>query len=104
MKAISIVPGTPSAHLADAAEPAIAAPDEVKLRVVRVGVCGTDREEVGGGRADAPAGKPELVIGHEMMGQVVAVGSAVKRVQPGDLILLVVFGAGLTWGAAVIEW
>jgi len=22
----------------------------------------------------------------------------------GDLILLVVFGAGLTWGAAVIEW
>jgi 3-oxoacyl-[acyl-carrier-protein] synthase III len=26
---------------------------------------------------------------------------AIKR---GDLILLVVFGAGLTWGAAVIEW
>lgn len=26
------------------------------------------------------------------------------RVQRGDLILLVVFGAGLTWGAAVIEW
>jgi 3-oxoacyl-[acyl-carrier-protein] synthase-3 len=26
------------------------------------------------------------------------------RVNRGDLILLVVFGAGLTWGAAVIEW
>ena len=26
------------------------------------------------------------------------------RVQRGDLILLIVFGAGLTWGAAVIEW
>lgn len=26
------------------------------------------------------------------------------RIQRGDLILLVVFGAGLTWGAAVIEW
>ena len=26
------------------------------------------------------------------------------KVQRGDLILLVVFGAGLTWGAAVIEW
>src|SRR6516225_3998327 len=25
-------------------------------------------------------------------------------VQAGDLLLLVVFGAGLTWGAAVIEW
>jgi 3-oxoacyl-[acyl-carrier-protein] synthase-3 len=27
-----------------------------------------------------------------------------SRVQRGDLILLMVFGAGLTWGAAVIEW
>ena len=26
------------------------------------------------------------------------------RIQRGDLVLLVVFGAGLTWGAAVIEW
>jgi 3-oxoacyl-[acyl-carrier-protein] synthase-3 len=31
-----------------------------------------------------------------------AVGSG--KVSRGDLILLVVFGAGLTWGAAVIEW
>jgi 3-oxoacyl-[acyl-carrier-protein] synthase-3 len=29
---------------------------------------------------------------------------ATGKVQRGDLILLVVFGAGLTWGAAVIEW
>jgi 3-oxoacyl-[acyl-carrier-protein] synthase III len=29
---------------------------------------------------------------------------AAKKIQRGDLILLVVFGAGLTWGAAVIEW
>lgn len=27
-----------------------------------------------------------------------------KRIKQGDLVLLVVFGAGLTWGAAVIEW
>jgi 3-oxoacyl-[acyl-carrier-protein] synthase-3 len=27
-----------------------------------------------------------------------------RRIQRGDLILMVVFGAGLTWGAAVIEW
>ena len=26
------------------------------------------------------------------------------RIQRGDLVLLVAFGAGLTWGAAVIEW
>lgn len=29
---------------------------------------------------------------------------ATGRVERGDLILIVVFGAGLTWGAAVIEW
>jgi 3-oxoacyl-[acyl-carrier-protein] synthase-3 len=26
------------------------------------------------------------------------------RIQGGDLVLLIVFGAGLTWGAVVIEW
>jgi 3-oxoacyl-[acyl-carrier-protein] synthase-3 len=26
------------------------------------------------------------------------------RIQRGDLVLMVAFGAGLTWGAAVIEW
>ena len=26
------------------------------------------------------------------------------RIQRGDLVLMVVFGAGLTWAAAVIEW
>jgi 3-oxoacyl-[acyl-carrier-protein] synthase-3 len=36
----------------------------------------------------------------------IALDEAVKsgRIQRGDLVLLVVFGAGLTWGAAVIEW
>ncbi|MFO1499121.1 MAG: beta-ketoacyl-ACP synthase III [Verrucomicrobiota bacterium] len=36
----------------------------------------------------------------------IALDEAVQsgRIQSGDLILLVVFGAGLTWAAAVIEW
>jgi 3-oxoacyl-[acyl-carrier-protein] synthase III len=36
----------------------------------------------------------------------IALDEAVQsgRIARGDLILLVVFGAGLTWGAAVIEW
>ncbi len=36
----------------------------------------------------------------------IALDEAVEsgKVTQGDLILLVVFGAGLTWGAAVIEW
>jgi threonine dehydrogenase-like Zn-dependent dehydrogenase len=65
-------------------EPAITTPDEVKVKVIRVGICGTDREEVSGGRADAPDGQKELVIGHEMFGQVVGLGSSVTRVKMGD--------------------
>jgi len=36
----------------------------------------------------------------------IALDDAVQsgHIQRGDLILLIVFGAGLTWGAAVIEW
>jgi 3-oxoacyl-[acyl-carrier-protein] synthase III len=36
----------------------------------------------------------------------IALDEAVQtgRITRGDLVLLVVFGAGLTWGAAVIEW
>jgi len=84
MKAIAILPGMAGSHLVDRPEPSITAQDEVKLRVIRVGICGTDREEVTGGRADAPDGQKELVIGHEMFGQVVAVGTSVTRVKTGD--------------------
>ena len=36
----------------------------------------------------------------------IALDEAVRqgRIERGDLVLLVVFGAGLTWGASVIEW
>jgi 3-oxoacyl-[acyl-carrier-protein] synthase-3 len=26
------------------------------------------------------------------------------RIREGDLVLMVVFGAGLTWGAALVRW
>lgn len=90
MKAIAITPGTRAARLVERPEPQIEAPDQIKLRTLRVGICGTDREEVAGGRAEAPEGAGELVIGHEMLGQVVDIGDAVTRVQPGDLAVFTV--------------
>jgi glucose 1-dehydrogenase len=84
MKAIAIVPGTKEVSLVDVNEPTISATDEVKIKVWQVGICGTDREEVSGGRADAPAGKKQLIIGHEMFGEVVDLGSKVTKVKKGD--------------------
>ena len=90
MKAIAIVPGTSGARIVERPEPTLTASDDVKIRIIRVGICGTDREELSGGRADAPEGQKELVIGHEMFGQVVGAGSSVTRVRIGDYAVFTV--------------
>ncbi len=90
MKALGITPGKPGLRMVDRPEPSVAEPDEIKLRVLEVGICGPDREEVSGGRALAPAGQKELIIGHEMLGQVVETGKGVSRVRPGDLAVFTV--------------
>jgi threonine dehydrogenase-like Zn-dependent dehydrogenase len=90
LQAIAVVPGTTTPRLVDRPEPAITTPHDVKLRTVRVGICGTDREEVRGGRAEAPPGRDDLVSGHEMLGQVMEVGASVTRVKPGDFAVFTV--------------
>ncbi len=90
MKAIAIVPGTRQIRLGDFEEPHIQKPDEIKVKVLSVGICGTDREEVAGGRSAAPSGEKELIIGHEMLSQVIEIGKGVKSVQVGDLVVITV--------------
>jgi threonine dehydrogenase-like Zn-dependent dehydrogenase len=89
MRAIAVIPGTRGLKLIEVREPSIA-PDQVKLQVLEVGICGTDRAEAAGGRALAPEGRTHLVIGHEMLGQVVETGEAVSTVRAGDLAVLTV--------------
>ncbi len=88
MKALSLVPGTTSVTLEERPEPRVEAADDIKVKVLRVGICGTDREEAAGGRARAPAGRKNLVIGHEMMGRVEEAGKGVTQVAVGDLVVL----------------
>ncbi len=90
MQAIAVVPGTTTVRLVDRPEPFVTAPDDIKLKIIRVGICGTDREETSGGRALLPPNQTDLVIGHEMFGQTVQVGSAVTRVKPGDYAVFTV--------------
>ena len=74
----------------DRQQPSVKADDDVLAQVIRVGICGTDREEAGGGRALPPSGGKELVIGHEALTRVLQTGKAVSRVKPGDLAVLTV--------------
>ena len=90
MKALSITPGKGNLKIIDTDEPQIRFPDDIKLKVLQVGICGTDREEVEGGRADAPSNEDHLVIGHEMFGKVVDTGKNVSKVKKGDYALFIV--------------
>jgi threonine dehydrogenase-like Zn-dependent dehydrogenase len=52
---------------------------EVLLRVLEVGVCGTDRELADGHFGAAPAGEDRLVVGHELLGVVERDGEGFER-------------------------
>src|SRR3546814_6995719 len=83
-------PGVRESDVIEIDEPQLTAATQVKLKVLEVGICGTDREEVLGGRANAPAHAQYLVIGHEMLGQTVETGAAVSAVSVGDYAVLTV--------------
>ena len=63
--------------------PARAGAGQALLRVLEVGVCGTDREISEGLFGVAPDGGAELVLGHELLGVVEADGNGFSR---GDLV------------------
>src|SRR5918912_3467183 len=94
MKAIAVFPGQPnSVHLAEMPQPKVSdVPDGrgVLVRVLRVGVDGTDKEINAAEYGQAPEGFDFLVIGHESFGQVEAVGPAVTHVKPGDYVVATV--------------
>jgi threonine dehydrogenase-like Zn-dependent dehydrogenase len=90
MKAIAVFPADRRLDVIDHPEPSIAAPGEVKLRMLDVGICGTDKEIVTFQYGTPPDGSNYLVIGHESLAQVMETGSKVTRVKPGDLAVATV--------------
>src|SRR5207244_2166264 len=91
MRAVAIFPDEKIVKVIDNhPEPKLELDTDVLLRIVDVGVCGTDREICRFDYGTPPAGSPYLVIGHESLGQVVRTGSAVTRVKPGDFVVTMV--------------
>ena len=61
-------------------------PGQARVRVLQVGVCGTDRELIAAHFGAAPSGETDLVLGHEMLGRVEEVGTGVADLKAGDLV------------------
>jgi threonine dehydrogenase-like Zn-dependent dehydrogenase len=94
MKAIAVFPGKPdSIHLAELPKPGV---DEIPngrgvlVRLLRVGVDGTDKEINAAEYGAAPPGYDFLVTGHEGFGRVEAVGPNVTELVPGDYVVATV--------------
>ncbi len=81
---VKTAPG-PGLELRDVPEPAIGIND-VLVRVHKTGICGTDLHIASWDAWAAKTIVPPLVVGHEFVGEIVAVGSNVADFAPGNLV------------------
>jgi threonine dehydrogenase-like Zn-dependent dehydrogenase len=87
MKAVAVVPGAREVRLVEQPVPGLEGPADVMLRVLEVGVCGTDREICAFEYGTPPLGSAHLVIGHESLAEVVEAGPAADGLKRGDLVV-----------------
>src|ERR1035437_3498531 len=85
MRALRKVSAGPGFTLEHVPVPSIGR-NEVLIRVKTVGLCGTDLHIYTWDHWAQRRVKPPLTIGHEFMGEVAAIGNAVKGVQVGDRV------------------
>ncbi len=92
MKAVAVFPnpGASRSRLIEIDKPALTGPASVLVRVLAVGVDGTDKEILAGEYGSAPPGYDYLITGHESFGIVEEVGADVVRLRPGDYVVATV--------------
>jgi alcohol dehydrogenase len=71
--------------LQEHAKPAIAAPTDAIIKISKTTICGTDLHILKG---DVPSCEPGRILGHEGVGVVDGVGSAVTAFKAGDRVLI----------------
>jgi len=78
---VKVAPGEGNVAVRDVAEPSTP-PGHVKLEVKNAGICGTDLHIY----HDEYRTRPPVVMGHEVSGEVVELGSGVSSVRAGDRV------------------
>lgn len=66
-------------------KPTVAAPGEAIVKILKTTICGTDLHILKG---DVPTCEPGRILGHEGIGIVDSVGSAITIFRPGDRVLI----------------
>lgn len=87
MRALAVYPANREVKLIEREVPHIVSATDVKIRMLEVGVCGTDKELCAFVYGTPPAGSDHFILGHESLGEVMATGSAVTDLHPGDLVV-----------------
>jgi threonine dehydrogenase-like Zn-dependent dehydrogenase len=108
MKAVAVFPGKAgSIHLAELPRPKVGdvpGGRGVLVRVIRVGVDGTDKEINAAEYGQAPPGYDFLVTGHECLGQVEEVGENVSELALGDYVVPTVRRPGTSFYDAIGQY
>src|SRR5574342_998182 len=84
MKAVTWC-GTRSIHVEDVPDPRIINPHDAVVKISLTAICGSDLHLYDG---FIPTMKRGDILGHEFMGEVVAVGSQNMRLQVGDRVVV----------------
>jgi threonine dehydrogenase-like Zn-dependent dehydrogenase len=87
MKAVVVTPSQREVGILEHPAPSLEVDDQVKIRTIDVGICGTDREICTFVYGIPPSGSDYLVLGHESLGEVVEVGTNVESLKVGDLVV-----------------
>ena len=84
MKAL-VYSGPTQMALEERPKPQITAPTDAIIKITKTTICGTDLHILKG---DVPTCQPGRILGHEGVGVVDSVGSAVTVFKPGDRVLI----------------
>ena len=90
MRAMAVFPYRRELRIVEVPPPTLTSERDVLVKVREVGICGTDRE-IAAFHLGTPASAGEaLVLGHEALGEVLAVGPWVRTLEPGNLVAIMV--------------
>ena len=85
MRALVKTQAGPGLELVDVPSPPMGI-DDVRIRVQKTGICGTDLHIESWDPWAAKTIKPPLIIGHEFVGEVAEIGSNVRDLAIGDVV------------------